>query len=122
MSQDASVIKKACAVSKGRVTKNINSLNITLTQDEEGKFVFDKINHNTVNIANSHLHSSYDNFQELHERYILHALLEDDEDKGNYAKQVAEAFSAAKRKYIKYKKSAERMESEIEKNKDSGAE
>ena len=107
MSEDASVIKKARAVSKGRVTKNINSLNITLTQDEEERFVFDEIDQDMVSLAISHLHSSYDAFQELHEWYLIHALLEDDEDEGDYAKQVADAFAAAKRKYVKYKKAAE---------------
>ena len=97
MSEDASVIKKAHAVSKGRVTKNINSLNIALTQDEEQRFVFDDIDQDTVNQAVSHLHSSFDAFQELHEWYMLHAQLEDGELEDDYVKQVVEAFSATKK-------------------------
>ena len=98
LSADLSVIKKARTVSKGRFTKNINSLNITLSQDEDERFVFDNIDHDMVSLANSHLHSSYDTFQELHERYLLRAYLKDDEDKDDCAKQVAEAFSATKRR------------------------
>ena len=54
-----------------------------------------------VSEANSNLHSSYDTFQELHERYVDHADLEDNEDEREYAKNVADAFSATKRRYIK---------------------
>ena len=110
VSTDLAVIKKDRAVSKGRVMKNINSLNIALTQDEEERFVFDEIDQDTVNQAVSHLHSSFDTFQELHEWYLLHAQLEDGELEDDYVKQVVEAFSATKRKY---KKAAESMETDM---------
>ena len=44
VSTDVAVIKQARQVAKGKVTRNINSLDFALVQDEEGKFIFNKIN------------------------------------------------------------------------------
>ena len=93
---EASVIKKAKAVAKGKVTKNINLLNITLSQDEDERFIFYKIDENMVSEANSNLHSSYDTFKELHERHVVHADFEEDKDEREYAKNIADAFSPAR--------------------------
>ena len=69
---DASVIKKARAVAKGKVTKSVNSLGISLVQNSDESFKFDKIDNEEVGEAYANLLSSYDTFQELHERYLDH--------------------------------------------------
>ena len=67
-----------------------------------------------VNQAISHLQSSFDAFQELHEWYLLHTQLEEGELEGDdYVRQVVKAFSTPKRKYVKYKKAAQTMEAEM---------
>ena len=83
VSKNSSVIKEAKAVSKTIVMKYINSLNVTLSQNEEGNFILDEIEHNIVSLVNTHLHSCYKTFQVLHGSYLLHAYLEDDEDNGD---------------------------------------
>ena len=98
-----SVIKNARAVAKGKVTKSVNSLGISLVQNSDESFNYDEIDNEEVGEAYANLLSSYDSFQELHERYLEHASLESDENEENYAKKVADAFSAIKRKYIKFK-------------------
>ena len=94
---EVSVIKKAREVAKGKVTRNIYMLDSDLSQDERERFIFDQIE------ANSIMYSSYDTFQELHDRYLEYADLKDDEEESDYLKNIAYAFSAAKRKYIKHK-------------------
>ena len=95
---EASVIKKAKAVAKGKVMRNIDLLDNALSQDERERFIFDKIDNKMVAEANSNLQSNYDTFQERHDRHLEFADLEDDKDKSNYSKKVADAFTAAKRK------------------------
>ena len=114
-SSEVSVIKNARAVAKGKVTKYSNSLDITLVQHGDD-FIFDEIDADKVGEAHANLLSSYDKFQELHERYVDHASLESDEDEKKYAKNIAEAFSAINRRYIKFKKSADKLENEIKLN------
>ena len=112
-SSEVSVIKNARAVAKGKVTKYSNSLDITLVQNGDESFIFDEIDAEKVGEAHANLLSSYDTFQELHERYIDHASLETDENEKKYAKNVAEAFSAINRRYIKFKKYTDKLKNEI---------
>ena len=109
-SSEVSVIKNARAVAKGKVTKSVNSL----VQNSDESFKFDEIDNEEVGEAYANLLSSYDTFQELHERYLDRASLESDGNEENYAKIVADAFSATKRKYIKFKKSSDKMVDKIE--------
>ena len=112
-SSEVSVIKNARAVAKGKVTKYVNSLDITLVQNDDESFIYDEIDSDKVGDAHANLLSSYDKFQELHERYIDHASLESDENEKKYAKNVAEAFSAINRRYIKFNKSADKLKNEM---------
>ena len=105
--EEAAVIKRAREVAKGRITIGVNSLDNTILQDDEGRFVFDKINDAMVDEADSYHMSNYNIFQELHRRYLEFAGLEDDKNEKTYAKNVADAFTAIKRKYIRYKESSE---------------
>ena len=68
---------------RGKVTRNINTLDIALSEDERERLIFYKINDKMVREADSNLHSSYDTFQELHDRYLKYADLEDNEDKSD---------------------------------------
>ena len=113
-STEVSVIKNARAVAKGKVTKCVNSLGISLVQNSDESFKYDEIDNEEVGEAYANLLSSYDTFQELHERYLDRASLESDGNEENYAKIVADAFSATKRKYIKFKKSSDKMVDKIE--------
>ena len=79
-SSEVSVIKNARAVAKGKVTKYVNSLDITLVQNSDESYVFDEIDADKVGDAHANLLSSYDKFQELHERYVDHSSLESDEN------------------------------------------
>ena len=108
-STEVSVIKNARAVAKGKVTKGVNSLNILLVQNADESFVYDVIDDATVGDAYALLLTNYDIFQELHERYIDHAGLESDANEKNYAKIVADTFSAINRKYVKFKKSSDKL-------------
>ena len=112
-STEVTVIKNARAVAKGKVTKCVNSLGISLVQNSDESFKYDEIDNEEVGEAYANLLSSYDSFQELHERYLDHASLESDENEENYAKKVADVFSAMKRKCIKFKKSSDKLKNEI---------
>ena len=111
-STEVSVIKNARAVAKGQVTKVVNLLDNLLLQNTDGSFIFDEIDNATVGEAHANLLTSYDKFQDLHERYIYYARLEEDENEKRYTKNVAEAFSAANRKYVRYKKSSDKLEAD----------
>ena len=73
VSTDVAVIKQARQVAKGKVTRNINSLDFALVQDTEEKFIFNEINEKRLEEIYATLLSSYETFQELHDRYIEYA-------------------------------------------------
>ena len=73
VSTDVAVIKQARQVANGKVTRNINSLDFALVQDEEGKFIFNEINDKRLEEIYTTLLSSYEAFQELHDRHIEYA-------------------------------------------------
>ena len=74
-STDVSVIKNARKVAKGKVTKGVNSLNLSLAQNTDESFVFNDIDDATVGEAHANLLSNYDLFQELHIRYVDYSSL-----------------------------------------------
>ena len=111
-STDVSVIKNARKVAKGKVTKGVNSLDMSLVQNTDESFIFNDIDDATVGEAHAHLLSNYDLFQELHERYVDYASLEGDKNEKQYAKNVADAFSAANRQYVRFKKSSDKLEAD----------
>ena len=109
VSTDVAVIKQARQVAKGKVTRNINSLDFALVQDEEGKFIFNEINDKRLEEIYTTLLSSYEAFQELHDRHIEYASPGTDEqmskfveEESVYAKNVAMAVSTVDRKYAKF--------------------
>ena len=71
VSTDVAVIKQARQVAKGKVTRNINSLDFALVQDTEENFIFNEINEKRVEDIYATLLSSYETFQELHDRHAL---------------------------------------------------
>ena len=100
MSTDVAVIKQARQVAKGKVTRNINSLDFALVQDGEGKFVYNEINEKRLEEIYATPLSSYEVFQELHDRHIEYASPGNDEqmakfveEESVYAKKVAVSVS-----------------------------
>ena len=83
ISEDASILKRARGVAKGRITTGANSLQTLLRQDDEWVFVFNKIDADTVGEANANLEFIYNIFQQLHGRYLQYSGLEDDDSKKN---------------------------------------
>ena len=73
VSTDVAVIKQARQVAKGKVTRNINSLDFALVQDTEEKFIFNEINEKRLEEIYATLLSSYEMFQELHDRHVEYA-------------------------------------------------
>ena len=68
LSVDAEVIKNARGAAKGKVTKYARALTDALILEDE-KFVFQDIDDERVELAHKGLETSYDQFQDLHERY-----------------------------------------------------
>ena len=110
-------------VAKGLVTKNIKILNDCLVI-EDGQFMFDKIDNDMAKEAYHKLNIAHDQFDDLHERHLYHALsLFDEEYRENktdlayyefenetlenvesYAHEVSKEFFKSQRAYIKYTK------------------
>ena len=74
------------------VMKNIDSLNVSLSQDDMGIFILSKIEHEAVSRISLDLQLYYSTFQKLNERYKTHVKPEDNNNDGDYAKLVTEAF------------------------------
>ena len=87
MSTDVAVIKQARQVAKGKVTRNINSLDFALVQDGEGKFVYNEINEKRLEEIYATLLSSYEAFQELHDRHIEYASPGNDEQMAKFLRR-----------------------------------
>ena len=120
-STDVSVIKQGRKVAKGKVTRNVNSLDLALVVGADGHFLFNEINDKRLEEVYEALRSSYDKFQELHERYIEYASPETDEqmsifiqEEGVYANDVANSVSKIDRKYAKFQKSSDAIKSKVE--------
>ena len=108
-STDVTVIKQARAAAKGKVTRSINSLDLALVQDTSGKFIFSEINEKRLEVIYETILSSYETFQEIHDRHFEYACPQDDEqmakfieDESEYAKNVAKAVSTVDRKYARF--------------------
>ena len=111
-STDVAEIKAARAVAKGKVTKNISSLNSDLVSDTAGQFLLEDIDEQIVKGVFEKLDSCYDIFLELHELYCYHR--EDSKDlsfdakakeiEDSYFKEVSTEFSSMKMKFTHYKK------------------
>ena len=118
VSTDVAVIKQARQVAKGKVTRNINSLEFALVQDTEENFIFNKINEKRVEEIYATLLSSYETFQELHDRHVEYAspgtdeqMLKFIEDESVYARNVAMSVSTVDRKYAKFLTASEAAKS-----------
>ena len=117
-STDVSVIKQARGAAKGKVTRNINSLDLALVQDTGGNFIFNEIDKTRLEEINKVLLSSHETFQDLHDRYFEYACPQDDEqmakfieDENVYTKNVAKLVSNVDRKYAKFKAALEAVKS-----------
>ena len=66
-------------IAKGLVTKNIKILKESLVI-EDGQFMIDKIDHSTAKEAYRKLNIAYDQFDDMHERHLYHALSLFDEE------------------------------------------
>ena len=119
MSTDVAVIKQARQVAKGKVTRSINSLDLALVQDTSGKFILSEINEKRLDDIYGTLLSSYETFQEIHDRHFEYDCPQDDEqmakfieDESVYAKNVAKAVSTVDRKYAKFLAAKSKVENE----------
>ena len=121
-STDVSVIKQGRKVAKGKVTRNVNSLDLALVVSADGgHFLFNEIDNERLEEGYGALRSSYEKFQELHERYVEYASPETDEqmsifieEEAAYANDVAKSVSTIDRKYAKFKKSTEAIKRKAE--------
>ena len=127
-STDVAEIKAARAVAKGKVTKNIKSLNSDLVSDTNGQFQLEEIDDQIVEGIFEKLDNDHDTFLELHELYCYYR--EDSKDpsfdvnakelEDFYYKEVSTEISSMKRKFTQYKKalkiSIEAKQKEAEKS------
>ena len=118
VSTDVAVIKQARQVAKGKVTRNINSLDFALVQDTEENFIFNEINEKRVEDIYATLLSSYETFQELHDRHVEYAspgtdeqMLKFIEDESVYARNVAVSVSTVDQKYAEFLTASEAAKS-----------
>ena len=66
LSTDPDEIKKSSGIIKKKVTRNINSLDIALPQDEVEIFIITEIDEEEVNQIVYNLDSNFSSFQEVH--------------------------------------------------------
>ena len=109
-SVDAEVIKNSRGVAKGKVTKYARALTEALILEGD-KFAFQEIDDERVELARAGLETSYDEFQDLHERYkqfkpasvpTTEALVSEFEV--NYFAEASTKVSTVLRTHSRYKK------------------
>ena len=110
LSVDADLIKQARSTAKAKVTKNINAINIALVYNDENAFFMNEIDDSRIDELYIKLNTSFDQFQELHERYQAFRLeLQGDEEKAlvaserDYSKAVETSYSKCCREIIKFR-------------------
>ena len=108
-SADAGVIKSARGVAKGKVTKYITALKNCLVVGADGKYLLDEIDVERVDNVYTCLNNSYDEFQELHERYLQYGACDDSiqyvvDVETKYADDVGSKVSEICRSYLRFKK------------------
>ena len=110
-STDVAKVRAARGAAKGQVTKNIRNLRDELVV-EDSKFLFDEIDEKMVQEVYQKLDTAYNQFQDLHEKFLelrvkeaeanaeKEALLKED----SYLENIAKDFAPIERSYVKYKK------------------
>ena len=120
LSVDAEVIKNARGVAKGKVTKYTRALSDALVLEDE-KFIFQDIDDERVELAHKGLETSYDQFQDLHERYkqfkpdpipTTGSLVAEFEV--NYFAEASTKVATVLKTYARYKKAKKLNELEID--------
>jgi len=100
---DVEVVKQAIGVSKSKVTKSIKTLKLLLICDPTGTFPINEIDAEKVEENYSKLEKNFDDFLELHGRYLVFQSGGTDIDL-NYADEVSDLFSKITGDYNKYRK------------------
>ena len=111
VSTDVDKIKSARSTAKGQVTTKTKSLKKLLIE-KDGKFDFDEIEEEMVQELYQKLDKTHEDFQSLHERYLLYRTSETEtelettalEKEEIYSDKVRDQFSEIDRSYVKYKK------------------
>ena len=111
-STDVEVVKQARGVAKSKVTKSIKTLKLLLICDPSGIFPIDEIDAEKVEENYSKLEKNFDDFLELHERYLVFKSGAIDIDP-KYADEVSDLFSNITRLHNKYKKVLNNRSKEI---------
>ena len=121
-STDVAKIKAARGAAKGQVTKNVNILQDNLVVEND-KFLYDEIDDKKVEEVVQKLDSAYDQFVDLHERFLRFRTKEADQstEKENlkqeeeYSLKVRNDYKTVKRSCMKYKRSIEQLKEAKEK-------
>ena len=111
-STDVEVVKQARGVAKSKVAKSIKTLKLLLICDPSGTFPIDEIDAEKVEENYSKLEKNFDDFLELHERYLVFKSGAIDIDP-KYADEVSDLFSNITRLHNKYKKVLNNRSKEI---------
>ena len=112
ISTDVEVLKLSRGIAKGKVTKAVKALRLSLASNAEGVFLFDEINAAKVEENFSKLEKSYDDFSEIHERLSACRASggDDEQDKSTkdeddaYSNEISKEYSSTVRRYNKFKK------------------
>ena len=104
-STDVEIVKSARGSAKGKVSKYVKALGNVLLRD--GKtFLLEEIDQDRAEKVYDSLNTSYEEFQELHDRYHRYAEESlDEEVETKYLSEVDKAYSGAVKLYAGYKKS-----------------
>ena len=110
-STDAAKIKAARGAAKGQVTKNINILQDSLVIEDD-KFLHDEIDDDMVQAVAQKLDVAFEQFVDLHERFLGFRTKEADanvekenlKQEENYSVKIRKYYKAIKRSYVKCKK------------------
>ena len=110
-STDVAKIRAARGAAKGQVTKNVNILQDNLVVEDD-KFLYDEIDDIKVQEVVQKLDTAYEQFVDLHERFLRFRTREADQNtekenlkqEEDYSLKVRNDYKTVKRSYMKYKR------------------